>query len=104
VTYVLETSDRLEDIGPLLEQLEARTDAEVLAYGADELAEDLEWLVWTTVALHTVWHGATHALQAKRELLHVALRHDDAVVERQCLRDRSVGLHPRARGLLSASP
>src|SRR5215468_8966565 len=87
MTDLLERNGRCVPLRTLLDTLEARTPAELRALSADVLAEDLDVLVWTLLALHAATHRTTHALQAKRELLHVALRHEDGVVERHCLQE-----------------
>src|SRR5262249_39242690 len=72
---------------PLVTHLEARTDADVMARSADQLAGDLEHLFWDLLAMHAAWKVTAHAFQAKTALLHLALRHEDRMVERQCLRE-----------------
>jgi hypothetical protein len=67
--------------------LEARTDPDLMARSADELAADLEVLLSHLLGVYAAWKGAVQAFHHKTWMLQLALRHEDLVVERQCLQD-----------------
>jgi hypothetical protein len=71
----------------LLQILEDRTDVEMMALPADELIFDLDLFFWNILAVHASWKGALQAFQLKSWVLDMASRHEDHIVERQCLRD-----------------
>jgi len=71
----------------LLELVEGRTDAEMMVLPADQLIFDLDLLFWNILAVHASWKGAVQAFQMKTWVLDMALRHEDRIAERQCLRD-----------------
>jgi hypothetical protein len=51
------------------------------------LVQDLEVLLSHLLSVYAAWKSAVQAFHLKTGMLELALRHEDRLVERQCLRD-----------------